>query len=303
MIPEKQQRMRHGILLAIGAYTIWGIMPIYFKSIAEVPTIEIFCHRIIWSFLLLAALLHFGGRWSFVRDIMVSKTKMLYLVFTTILIGMNWFIFIYAINTNHMLDASLGYYINPLINILFGVIFLKERLGKRQWIPIVLIFCGVLIQLFVFGSVPLIATAIALTFGFYGLLRKKANLDVQAGLFIEILLMLPIAIYLLWIADTPTANLANNSMSLNLRLIFAGVITILPMMCFTGAAIRLKLSTLSFFQYIGPSLMLLLAVLVYGETCTVDQAITFGFIWSALIIFSFNSLSNNKYSGKNLKIK
>lgn len=295
MTVEEQQRARQGVLLAIGAYTMWGIAPIYFKSISSVSALEILSHRVVWSFFLLAALLHFGRNWRTVRAVITNKSKMLYLVSTAILVGVNWLIFIWAVNANHMLDASLGYYINPLFNVLLGMIFLGERLRKLQWFAVALAACGVLVQLVMFGSVPIVAIALAMSFGVYGLLRKKVSVDAQTGLFIETLVMLPAAaIYLLFIASTPTSNLLDNPASLNILLVAAGVVTTLPLLCFTGAATRLKLSTLGFFQYIGPSLMFLLAVLIYGEAFTSDKAITFAFIWGALVLFSFDGLRNNR---------
>lgn len=297
MTPEEQQRTRQGILLAVGAYTMWGIAPIYFKSLSDVSPLEILSHRVVWSFFLLAFLLHIGRSWRKVRDTLTSKPKMLYLVATSTLVGANWLIFIWAVNSNHMLDASLGYYINPLINVLLGMVFLGERLRKLQWFAVVLAGCGVLVQLIVFGSVPIVAMALAMSFGFYGLLRKKVAVDAQTGLFVETLILLPAAaVYLLFIASSPTANMIENQWQLNTLLIAAGVVTTLPLLCFTGAATRLKLSTLGFFQYIGPSLMFLLAVLIYGETFTMDKAITFAFIWGALVVFSFDGLRNNRRS-------
>ena len=297
MTPEQQQRTRQGILLAVGAYTMWGIAPIYFKSLSEVSPLEILSHRVVWSFFLLAFLLHLGRSWRNVRDTLTSKPKMTYLVATSLLVGVNWLIFIWAVNANHMLDASLGYYINPLINVVLGMIFLGERLRKLQWFAVGLAAIGVLIQVVAFGSIPVVAIALAFSFGFYGLLRKKVSLEAQTGLFIETLVMLPAAaIYLLFIADSATSDLAANPISLNLLLIAAGIVTTLPLLCFTGAATRLKLSTLGFFQYIGPSLMFLLAVLIYGEAFTTDKAVTFAFIWSALVIFSFDGLRHNKKS-------
>ena len=295
MTPDDQQRTRQGILLAVAAYTMWGIAPIYFKSLSEVSPFEILSHRVVWSFFLLAFLLHMSRGWRKVRDTLTSKPKMLYLVATSILVGANWLIFIWAVNSNHMLDASLGYYINPLINVLLGMFFLGERLRKLQWFAVALAAIGVIIQLIAFGSVPIVAIALAFSFGFYGLLRKKVSLEAQTGLFIETLVMLPIAAtYLLFIADSATSDFSMNPMQLNLLLVAAGVITTVPLLCFTGAATRLKLSTLGFFQYIGPSLMFLLAVLIYGEAFTSDKAITFAFIWGALVIFSFDGLRNNK---------
>ncbi|EGQ9308553.1 EamA family transporter RarD [Vibrio parahaemolyticus] len=297
MTPEEQQRARQGVLLAVGAYTMWGIAPMYFKSIAQVSPLEILSHRVIWSFFLLAALLHFGRHWRSVYHIATDKKKIAYLLSSSVLIGGNWLIFIWAVNSNHMLDASLGYYINPLINVLLGMVFLGERLRKLQWFAVVLAGCGVLVQLIVFGSVPIVAMALAMSFGFYGLLRKKVAVDAQTGLFVETLILLPAAaVYLLFIASSPTANMIENPWQLNTLLIAAGVVTTLPLLCFTGAATRLKLSTLGFFQYIGPSLMFLLAVLIYGETFTMYKAITFAFIWGALMVFSFDGLRNNRRS-------
>ncbi len=295
MTAEEQQRARQGVLLAIGAYTMWGIAPIYFKSITNVSALEILSHRVVWSFFLLAALLHFSRRWRSVAEIAQNKSKLAYLLSSSVLIGANWLIFIWAVNSNHMLDASLGYYINPLINVLFGMVFLGERLRKLQLFAVAMAGCGVLVQLFVFGSVPVVAMALAMSFGFYGLLRKKVAVDAPTGLFVETLILLPAAAtYLLFIADSATSNMLANPMHLNGLLVTAGVVTTLPLLCFTGAATRLKLSTLGFFQYIGPSLMFVLAVAVYGEVFTADKAITFAFIWGALVVFSFDGLRNNR---------
>ena len=300
MTPEElQQRSRQGVLLALGAYTMWGIAPIYFKSLSAVPPLEILSHRVIWSFFLLAALLHFGHHWRSVRDVMRDKRKLAYLLTSSVLIGANWLIFIWAVTSNHMLDASLGYFINPLINVLLGMLFLGERLRRLQWFAVSLAAGGVLIQLITFGSIPTVAIALACSFGFYGLLRKKVNVGAQTGLFIETLVLLPAAaIYLLWIANSASSDFSHNPMTLNLLLVAAGVITTLPLLCFTAAATRLKLSTLGFFQYIGPSLMFLLAVLVYGEVFTLDKALTFAFIWGALVVFSLDALHNNRRNKK-----
>lgn len=293
---DEQQQARKGVILAILAYTMWGIAPIYFKALEGVSALEILSHRVIWSFVFLSGLLFVGRRWRSVANTMADKKKMLILVCTSLLVGSNWLIFIWAVNANHMLDASLGYYINPLLNVLLGMFFLGERLRKLQWFAVALAAIGVLVQLFVFGSVPIVAIALACSFGLYGLLRKKVNLDAQTGLFIETLVLLPVAaIFICFIADTPTSDLSANSMNLNTLLLAAGIITTVPLLCFTGAATRLKLSTLGFFQYIGPSLMFLLAVLVYGEDFTADKAITFAFIWGALMVFSFDGI---RYSRK-----
>ena len=292
---DDQQRARQGVLFALGAYTMWGIAPIYFKALGQVTAPEVLCHRIIWSFFFLAFLIHISHRWKTVRDVINNKKSMLYLFTTALLVGGNWLLFIWAVNADHMLEASLGYYINPLINVLLGMLFLGERLRPRQWFAVVLAFTGVIIQIIGFGSVPVVALTLAITFGLYGLLRKKINLDAQTGLFIETLVLLPAAIiYILFIADSSTSDLSANSTVLNLLLLSAGLVTTLPLLCFNGAATRLKLSTLGFFQYIGPSMMFLLAVLVYGEPFESGKAVTFAFIWGALVIFSFDGLNHNQ---------
>ncbi|MDW6018555.1 EamA family transporter RarD [Vibrio plantisponsor] len=295
MTPEEQTNAKKGVLLAIGAYTMWGIAPIYFKTITFVPALEILSHRVIWSFFFLAIIIHFSHQWRNVVSIFQSKPKMLYLIATALLIGANWLIFIWAINANHMLDASLGYYINPLINVVFGMLFLGERLRKLQWFAVALAAIGVAIQIVVFGSVPVVAFALAISFAFYGLLRKKVSVNGQTGLFIETLVLIPAAlIYLAWFADSATSSMSNNELNLNVLLISAGIVTTLPLLCFTGAATKLKLSTLGFFQYIGPSLMFLLAVLIYGEAFSTDKAVTFTFIWGALVVFSYDGLTQGR---------
>jgi chloramphenicol-sensitive protein RarD len=194
-----------------------------------------------------------------------------------------------------MLDASLGYYINPLFNVLLGMVFLSEKLRRLQWWAVALAFAGVAIQLIAFGSLPWIALVLASSFAIYGLVRKKLALDALTGLLIETMIMLPpAAIYLWGFADSPTSHLTQNDWHLNLLLITAGAVTTAPLLCFTAAATRLKLSTLGFFQYIGPSLMFILAVTLYGEALAMDKLLTFACIWSALVLFSLDGLRSGK---------
>ncbi len=200
-------------------------------------------------------------------------------------------LFIWAVNNHHMLEASLGYFINPLVNILLGMIFLGERFRRLQWLAVILAFCGVLVQLWTFGSLPIIGLGLAFSFAFYGLVRKKIAVDAQTGMLVETLWLLPVAaIWLFGITDSPTSHMGENPWSLNLLLMAAGVVTTIPLLCFTGAATRLRLSTLGFFQYIGPTLMFLLAVTFYGEVPGKDKMVTFGFIWVALAVFIVDAL-------------
>lgn len=280
------KQTRTGILLALAAYFIWGIAPAYFKLIQYVPANEILTHRVIWSFFFMIVLISLSHQWRQVRKVAAAPKKIAALALSAVLIGGNWLLFIWAVNNHHMLEASLGYFINPLVNVVLGMVFLGERFRRMQWVAVLMATCGVLIQLWTFGSLPIIALALAFSFAFYGLLRKKIAVDAQTGMLVETLWLLPVAaIWLFGIADSPTSHLDQNPWSLNLLLMAAGVVTTIPLLCFTGAATRLRLSTLGFFQYIGPTLMFLLAVLFYGEVPGMDKMVTFGFIWTALIIF------------------
>ncbi|CAI1124741.1 EamA family transporter RarD [Serratia quinivorans] len=285
------QQTRQGIFFALAAYFIWGIAPAYFKLIQQVPADEILTHRVIWSFFFMLALITLGRNWSQVRAACHDRKRLLLLAVTALLIGGNWLLFIWAVNNHHMLEASLGYFINPLVNVLLGMLFLGERFRRMQWLAVALAFAGVLIQLWQFGSLPIIGLGLAFSFAFYGLLRKKIAIDAQTGMLIETLWLLPVAAaYLFLFADSPTSHLGTNAWSLNLLLVAAGIVTTIPLLFFTAAATRLRLSTLGFFQYLGPTLMFLLAVTFYGETVGQDKLVTFGFIWAALLLFILDAL-------------
>ncbi|CEA94180.1 EamA family transporter RarD [Salmonella enterica] len=281
------KQTRQGVLLALAAYFIWGIAPAYFKLIYYVPADEILTHRVIWSFFFMVALLSVSRQWRQVKRLLKTPKKIFLLALSAVLVGGNWLLFIWAVNNHHMLEASLGYFINPLVNILLGMIFLGERFRRMQWLAV----CGVLVQLWTFGSLPIIALGLAFSFAFYGLVRKKIAVEAQTGMLVETLWLLPVAaIYLFGIADSPTSHMGQNALSLNLLLMAAGVVTTIPLLCFTGAATRLRLSTLGFFQYIGPTLMFLLAVTFYGEVPGADKMVTFAFIWVALAIFVMDAI-------------
>ncbi len=286
-----KQQTRQGIFFALAAYFIWGLAPAYFKLIQQVPADEILTHRVIWSFFFMLILLTVSRHWPQVRDACKNRKRLLLLAVTAVLIASNWLLFIWAVNHNHMLEASLGYFINPLVNVLFGMLFLGERFRRMQWVAVALAFAGVLIQLWQFGSLPVIGLGLAITFALYGLLRKKLGVDAQTGMLIETMWLLPVAaVYLFFIADSPTSHLSANAWSLNLLLAAASVITTIPLLFFTAAATRLRLSTLGFFQYLGPTLMFILAVTFYGETIGNDKMVTFIFIWAALLLFTLDAL-------------
>ncbi|GAA5135968.1 EamA family transporter RarD [Thalassotalea piscium] len=298
MTPDqlKLKNQRHGVISAISAYFLWGIAPIYFKLLDSISADEIMIHRVLWSCLLLFIIVVLSGKWrSLVIALKQSPKLILQLTVTALILGVNWFLFIWAVNNDHLLDASLGYYINPLFNVALGMFFLSEKLSKWQLFAVFLAVVGVLIQVIIIGSVPIISLALAGTFGIYGLLRKRMAVDTFIGLLIESAVMLPIAVtYWYFFAASSTSNLFDNPASLNISLILAGVVTTAPLLCFTAAAKRLTLSSLGFFQYLGPSIMFLLATFYYQEPLSTAKLITFAFIWVALVIYSIDSLNAHK---------
>ncbi|MGB1292044.1 MAG: EamA family transporter RarD, partial [Pseudoalteromonas sp.] len=281
---------RKGVILACMAFFMWGLAPIYFKLLQHISAFEILMHRVVWSVLFIVIIVSVMQQWRKIKHVIVQPKLLLMLVLTATLLGFNWGLFIWAVNNDHMLDASLGYYINPLLNVLLGMVFLGEKLRKWQGIAVALAFSGVVIQLVSFGSFPVVAFSLAGSFAIYGLLRKKLPIESLPGLLLEAVILVPIALLYWWLmAPSSSSNLMLNEWYTNLLLISAGVITTLPLLCFTGAAKRLQYTTLGFFQYIGPSLMFILAVMFYGEVFSNERMVTFACIWSALAIFSWDS--------------
>ncbi|NVK44649.1 MAG: EamA family transporter RarD [Oceanospirillaceae bacterium] len=281
---------KSGALLAITAYSLWGIAPVYFKLLQSVPATEILAHRVLWSFVLTLGLIVLLRRRDELMATLRSRRALLALLASTTLIGVNWGIFIWAVNHNYMLSASLGYYINPLINILLGMLFFRERLDRVRTIAALLCVAAVLFELVQFGRLPWIALALATTFGLYGLVRKKIGVSSFTGMALETGIMLPLAAAYLLLINSPTSDLASNPAWINLLLFAAGPVTMVPLMCFAAAANRISLTALGFFQYIGPSGMFLLAVFVYDEPLSPGKLVTFGLIWSALALLTFDSL-------------
>ncbi|MCL4408998.1 MAG: EamA family transporter RarD [Gammaproteobacteria bacterium] len=289
------KQTRQGVLFALAAYGIWGFAPIYFKAVAFVPALEILTHRILWAFFFLLALLFASGKMRQVLLAFQSPKQLALLALAALLIGLNWLLFIWAVANDHILDASLGYYINPLLNVAIGVLFFSERLRRLQLYAIGLAIAGVAVQIITFGSVPWIALVLASSFATYGAIRKKLPFDSLTGLFLEVILLLPLMlVYFIGFANSDASNLLNNTWQLNSLLIFAGIITTVPLLFFTGAAKRIRYSTLGFFQYIAPSLMFILAVFLYGEPLSADKLITFVMIWSALALYSYDAMRTHR---------
>lgn len=286
-----------GMLYALTAFLIWGIAPLYFKHIGFVPAEEIVTHRIIWSCLFLILLVWGTKTGRQVLEVFQHPRYLALLTLTALLIAANWLLFIWAINHDHMLESSLGYFINPLLNIVLGMLFLGETLRRWQWFAVALAVIGVMLQIVMLGTFPWIALTLASSFAVYGLIRKKIAVDSLTGLLIETLVLMPVATWYLFIhANSATSQLSQNPLSLNLWLFAAGIITTVPLLCFTAGAKRLRLSTIGFFQYLGPSLMFIFAITLYHEPIVWQKWLTFLLIWSALVLFSWDAWRQNKQS-------
>lgn len=268
----------------------------YFKLLLAMPASEILVQRIVWSAVVLLILIILLRHRVKVAQGIKNPKVIITLAISGLLLAVNWLLFIWAINNDHLLDASLGYYINPLINVFLGRLFLGEKLRRLQQVAVALAVLGVSILVISFGKLPWIALVLACSFGLYGLLRKKVSVDSVPGLFIETMMMLPFAIIFWMFFATPASDMTTLSTNMNLIIIAAGIVTTAPLLCFTGAARRIQYSTLGFFQYIGPSIMFILAVFLYGEPLDDERLITFGFVWSALVLFSFDSFRHYKNS-------
>ena len=280
-----------GVLNAVSAFLIWGLCPIYYKFLPAVPTFEILMHRMVWSFLFLLPLVLFQGRWNEFKQALKNGRNLMILLATTLIVSGNWFVFIWAINHNQILQTSLGYYINPLINILFGVVFLKERLRFAQIVAVFLAGMGVLFLTAHHGKLPWIALTLAITFGLYGLIRKVAPVSALIGLTVETFFMsIPALFYLVHLYTCGAGAFLRISIQINLILICAALVTALPLLLFTTGARMLHFSTVGVLQYIAPSATFLLAVFVYKEPFTMVQVWAFGLIWTALCIYSTESV-------------
>lgn len=301
---QSQAHIRSGVIYAMAAYISWGLVPIYFKTVAnaQVKALEILAHRIVWSVILLLIMTWATGHWKSISAVFRSRSTLLTLALTAFLVGINWYTFIWAVEHNQILQSSLGYYINPLVNMLLGFLFLGERLRKWQVFSVCLAVVGVCWLTFAYGQFPWIALILAFSFGFYGLLRKKAHVEALAGLTIETLLMGPLAIgYLVYLGVNGTGQFATVSISRDALLAFAGVVTTLPLLWFAVGARRLRLTTMGFLQYFAPTGHFLLGVFVYNEQFKYYHAITFGCIWLALIIYSIDSYRQHRFTAKGKK--
>lgn len=281
-----------GILSGAGAYFLWGILPLYWKLVGSVPSEEVLAHRIIWSFVFMMIVLAVMRKMSSFKielnTIVRQPKKLAAIAFASLFITINWYAFIWAVNHDHVIQTSLGYYINPLISVLLGILFLKERLSFWQLISFLLATIGVLNLVFRFGEIPWVSLILAMSFGLCGLLKKKARLGALTGLTIETLLITPFAFIYLFTVRSSVADALyiQNPVTFSL-LLGAGIVTAVPLLLFASGANRISLSMIGFLQYIAPTLMLIQGVFLYGESFTSVHLVSFTLIWAALVLFTF----------------
>ncbi len=280
---------RDGVIAALVAYLIWGFLPIYFKTVGSVDPLEVLTQRVIWAVPFGALILAARSQWPEVKRALTHRAMLGWLSLSALFIATNWFIYIWAIQDERIFETSLGYYINPLTNMLVGVVFLGERLRRFQLLAVVLAAIGVLVLTISGGQVPWIALALALTFTVYAVIRKKVVIGGMPGLFVETVLLAPAAVaWFFWIMLSGDAMFGSGGAALTFWLVMAGPITALPLLCFALAARRLPLTTIGFMQFLAPTLQFGTGV-YYGEMLTVAHLVCFGFIWTAVIVFSFDA--------------
>jgi chloramphenicol-sensitive protein RarD len=278
--------MNKGAWYAVGAYTIWGLLPVYWKWLQAVPAPQVLGHRILWSFLSLIALIWLSRQGKSFRAAVVQPQILRLYTIAAVLLGINWLTYVWAVNAGFIVETSLGYFINPLLNVALGVVFLRERLRSWQWLAIALAAAGVLYLTFVYGSFPWIALTLAVTFGLYGMVKKTAPLGSLHGLTLETaVLFLPALAYLSFSEVIGQGSFLHTGALGSLLLMGAGPVTSIPLLMFASAAQRIPLSLVGIFQYIAPTLQFLLGVLVYGEAFSTTRLIGFGLVWVGLIIF------------------
>lgn len=285
-----------GYIYAILAFSFWGLVPIYFKAVSSVSPTEVLSHRIIWSVLFLFGILVFTKQLSAFKILIRDIHKIKYLILSSLLVSTNWLVFIWAVTNNMLTEASLGYYINPLVNFALGIIVFKDRPTPAQLVAIFLAILAIVYQVIVLGSLPIVSLLLAFSFAFYGLIRKQVNLPSVSGLYIETLILFPLSfIYFIYLYSTGESafHIPPND-GVSILLLLAGVITVVPLLWFNAAATKISLIHIGFFQYIGPTISFSLAVFVYDEPFNIEKLTTFILIWTALLIFSVDAYRRRK---------
>jgi chloramphenicol-sensitive protein RarD len=293
-LPNSDRVVREGLIAALIAYLLWGVMPIYFKIVASVDPFEVFSHRILWAIPFGALIIGFRSQWREVRNTLSDPRTLGWLAASSLVIGVNWLVYIFAIQANQIFEASLGYYINPLLNMVFGVVFFGERLRRLQGVAVASAFIGVMVLTIKGGQIPWVSLALAFTFCTYGIIRKRVNIGGMPGLFIETILLAPFAIVCFaWISANGQTAFASGDTSLSFWLVLAGPLTALPLLFFALAARRLTLTTIGFMQFLAPSMAFVIGI-YYGEPLTTAHLTCFGFIWLAVVFFITDAVMSAK---------
>ena len=283
----EQKLDRAGVIAALSAFTFWGLVPIYYKALQTVGAWEVLAHRVIWSVPLLLLFLAIRDGKSVWNKLRLPPSSIAWLVLSGLVVSLNWLVFVWAVANDHVLDTSLGYFGTPLINVVLGYIFLKERLNSMQVVAVVVAPMGTVYLAWYLGGPPWIAITLALSFGFYGLLRKRLPVGPMLGLLWEVALMLvPALLYLFWLSSQSGLQFFHDSTKIDLLLIGSSIVTVLPLIWFNMAAQKLPLSILGFFQYLAPSMSFLIAVFLFDEQFTPGHAVAFACIWLALVMVS-----------------
>lgn len=297
MNPPSSDKPTHkpisGAVFGAAAFLIWGISPLYWKTLTAVPAVEIIAHRVVWSFLLLMPLIMFRKRWKDFLSVLTNWRSVAILIVTSLFVSCNWLVYIWAVNNGFLLQASLGYYINPLVNVLLGTVFLKERLRGLQILAVLLAGAGVFYLTIFYGQFPWIACILAFTFGLYGLIRKIIAAGSLVGLTMETLLLTAPALgYLIYRHIDGSAAFLSGPLKIDLLLVGTSVLTALPLLLFAMSARRVQLTTLGFLQYIAPTCMFGMAVFIFLEPFRIEQLVSFILIWSALAVYSADSVAH-----------
>ncbi len=283
--------MREGVAAALGAYVLWGLVPIFFKQLGSVPALEIIAHRVVWSLLLVGSLLAVRGRLAPVWRHAQNPRTLLHAALAAALVMTNWFIFVWAVNADRILETSLGYFITPLVSIVLGVVVLHERLRPRQWAAVILAVTGVALEGWRIGGLPWVSLALAATFGSYGLLRKQLPVDAAGGLLLETACAAPFAaLYLLWLGTMGNMGHFGQTVTIDALLVASGAVTAIPLLLFAIGARRLPLATMGFLQYVAPSLSFLVAIFFYAEPMNLSRLLAFAAIWVGLALYTADLL-------------
>ena len=285
-----------GVLAAFFAFVCWGILPVFWKALASVEPFEVLCHRIVWSFVAIAPFMLFRGRLGSLALFLRSKRNLLGLLLGGFLLAGNWYLYIWAIMSGMVVEASLGYYITPLVNILFGIVIFREKAGRLVWLAIGIAALAVVYRVINLGHLPYVPLGLAFSFAIYGLLRKVLLVQALPGLFVETLAVLPLAAgYLVWQAGLGNSAFFRHDLAVDALLAGTGLITSIPLLCFAYGARRIRMTTLGILQYMTPSCILLLGILAYGEPFTMDTFVTFALIWTALALYTWDTARRRQW--------